>query len=85
MRTLFGRKIKEYNAPDAPDFKGIYKLEYRHKRSNGRWTPWRLESHHENVWEATLALGQHVSMHGKIGVRIITKWNDEVIAEYKFK
>ena len=82
MKTLFGRKIKEYN---APDYKGIYTLQYRHKRPNKRWTPWLSESHHENVWEATLALGQHVSMHGKFNVRIITKENDEVIAEYKFK
>jgi len=63
----------------------MYRLEYRHKRRNKRWSAWFTESYYNDQWEAIQALGKHVSIYETFSVRVITKDTDKVIAEYKFK
>lgn len=63
----------------------MYTLEYRYKRPNKRWTAWFAESQHDDRFEACKALGQHVSKFETFSVRVVSRENDRVIAEYKFK
>lgn len=62
----------------------MYKLEYRYKRINKRWTEWLGVSCHDDKWEAIKALGTHVKIYETFSVRVVSRESDKVIAEYKF-
>jgi hypothetical protein len=62
----------------------MYKLQYRYKKVNSRWSRWSNESSHECQWEAIKALGEHVGRFEVFSCRVINEAN-KTLAEYNFK
>jgi len=62
----------------------MYKLQYRYKRVNNRWSHWFAESSHKSKWEAIAALGAHIPEFETFSCRVVNE-DDKTIAEYNFK